>query len=144
MAVAAGLEPDGDRPVLRRLARELGRRAELVLRIEEEDGDLGVGGQAVQLEPAVVDVAVESPADTPPWPRLRLEEDPAEHPGLPDGLAVRPDDPALHGRAAAERDVDLRASVPGFRSQGMKAWAYQRRPPGRPSRIIRSPISWST
>ena len=30
--------------------------------------------------------------------------DPAEHPGIRDRLAVRPDDPAFHGDARAERD----------------------------------------
>ena len=36
---AAGLEPDGQRSPGRRLARELGDRPELALRLEEDDGD---------------------------------------------------------------------------------------------------------
>ena len=50
---AAGLEPDGDRSAGRRLAREVDGRAQLALRVEEVDGDLGIGVEPVQLEAAV-------------------------------------------------------------------------------------------
>ena len=75
-------------------------------------------GQAVQLAMAVVDVAVESSRELPPRPGLRLEEQPAEHPGRRDGLAVRAEDPGGHRRAAAEDDVDLPAVGAGLEVAG--------------------------
>ena len=68
------------------------------------------------------------PRELPPRPGLRLEEEPAEHPGRPDGLSVRPDDPGLHRRAAAEHDVDLpavgaRLQVAGDEGVGVHAAA---------------------
>ena len=55
---AAGLEPDGDRSVRRRPAREQRGRPQVVLGIEEVDGDLGVSGQAVHREVPVPHRAV--------------------------------------------------------------------------------------
>ena len=76
---------------------------------KKKTGTSASGGQAVQLATAVVDVAVESSRELPPRPGLRLEEQPAEHPGRRDGLAVRAEDPGRHRRAPAEHDVDLPA-----------------------------------
>ena len=55
---AAGLEPDGDRPAGRRLAREVDGNAELALRFEKVKGDLSSRIEPVELEMAVVNAAV--------------------------------------------------------------------------------------
>ncbi len=78
------------------LTERLGRCAELVLRIEEEDGDLRVGVEPVQLELAVVTSPWNRPRTSSAMAQSGLEEDPADHPGLLDRLAVRADDPGLH------------------------------------------------
>ena len=62
---SAGLEPDGDRPAGRRLAREIHRAAQLALRLEEVDGDLGIGVEPVDFEATVAHLAV----PLSEWPR---------------------------------------------------------------------------
>ena len=52
-----------------------------------------------------------------PVPRClvtRVEDEPAEDPGIPDGLALRPDDPAFHSRPVAEDQVHLLAAHARF------------------------------
>jgi hypothetical protein len=44
----------------------------------------------------------------------RVEDEPAENPGIPHGLAIRPDHPAFHRRAAAEDQVDPLAADARF------------------------------
>ena len=70
------------------------------------------------------------PAELPPWPRLRLKEQPAEHPGRRDGLSVRADDPGLHRRAAAEHDVDLPTVGAGLDVAGDKGVGVHATPAG--------------
>ena len=92
---AAGLEPDGDRSAGRRLAREIDRCAELMMRVEEVDGDFGVGIEPVDLEPAALHAAVMiSRARSAMRAGDGAEAHAADHPGILDRLTVRPDDPA--------------------------------------------------
>ncbi len=121
---AAGLEPDGDRSVGRRLAREIDRRAQLMMRVEEVDGDFGVGVEPMDLEPAALHAAVDRRARQFTKDGRGREEHAADHPGILDRLTVRPDDPAVHGHARAEHDVDVQGSrQSALGSQAMKAWA---------------------
>ena len=70
----------------------------------------------MDLETAVAsDIAVVIAAPAFPGAGRRSEEDPADHPGIVDRLAVRPDHPAFHGDASAETHVDL--PVPDVRLQ---------------------------
>src|SRR5262249_22185274 len=88
---------------------EVDHAAQLALRFEEVDGGLDIGVEPVDLESALARIdVVTGPA--PPRPTSRIEDDPAEHPGLPDGLAIRPDDLAFHRHAAAEHQVDFLAA----------------------------------
>ena len=110
----ARLQLDDDRLLASGLAREADGRAQLALRFEEVDGDLGIGVKSVDLETTVAHIAV---VPTGPAPRLamsRVEDDPAEHPGVADGLAIRPDDVACHRRAAAEFRVHFLAADARF------------------------------
>ena len=89
----AGLEPDGDRPVRSRPAGEKRGRSQVVLGIQEINGHLDVGGQAVHREiPVSHRVAVIRRPEEPGDPG-RLEDHAADDQGVSDGLAIRPDDP---------------------------------------------------
>ncbi len=57
-----------------------------------------------------------------------MEEHAADHPGILDRLILRPDDPAVHGHARAEHDVDVQAlavrlQVAGDEGVGIEAAA---------------------
>ena len=105
-----------------RFAREADGRAELALRLEERHGDLGIGIEPVQLEPAVPRGAVHSDRSTPEsGSRSALRMDSAEHPGIADRLAIRPDHPSRHRHAAAERDLDFLAADARFQVEEAKA-----------------------
>ena len=77
--------------------------------------ELGIGVEPVELETAVAHLAV---GDRPSPPHLGsgLEDDPADDPGIPDGLAVRPDDPALTVAPRRRTTLTSWLSPPGFRS----------------------------
>src|SRR5262249_38622417 len=96
-----------------RLAGDADRRPELALRLEEGDGDLAFGGQAVELAPAVAGLAVVAEAPEPPRDRHGVRDDPGEDVCLRDGLPVGVDDPGLHGDPPADRDVDLAGVAAG-------------------------------
>ena len=98
----------------------------------------------MQLATAVADVAVISSPRNSPGHGLRLQEEPAEHLGLPDGVAVRADDSSLDGRAAAEHDVDLLSFAARLEVAGDEGVGVPARPARLALRIIRWPISWST
>ena len=90
-----------------RPTREPGSCAELALGIEEEGRDLdrGVGIQPVQHEAAVPHrapaVILRDDEQFPSPVRLGPQHEPAADPGIPDGLAVRADGPAVECRDLA-------------------------------------------
>ncbi len=68
----------------------------------------------MDLETAVAHSAGFATGPGAPRPKCRIEDDPADHPSIPDGLATRPDDLAFHRRAAAEYEIHLLAADARF------------------------------